>query len=656
MDAGLFEALPDAILVVDGEGRIVHANANAHLLFGHPAGGLVGLGVEVLMPEAVRARHREHRIAYAVAPRMRPMGAGGMSLVGQRRTGEQFPVEIALAPLDDGSGKREFLASIRDISETLRARQALQRSRYDRVIADLGQEALGARTAEAFIDCVSARLSVVMGGDAMVGLWLRDADGASRWASVSHPAVRRISPAVIARFATQAFRVFVRDDPPPGAASDLFEEGPFHACAFAPLVERETVAGALVALSSHLSHFDHDTQHLLQSAATLVAAVIQRSSTEEQLAHAQRLDSLGQLTGGIAHDFNNLLTVMSGSLQLLAAEQATPESIALIESALRAVRRGADLTDKLLSFGRRKQLRPAPIDACRLMGDIRVLLERTLSDNVRVTVEVAEGIPPAFADASQLDSALVNLALNARDAMPDGGSITLRVEEKWVAAGARAIAGLAPGHYIVYSVADTGLGMTPEVQARAIEPFFSTKRGRGNGLGLSMVYGFVQQSGGGMSINSAQAAGTRISLYLPVASQGVQERTTHRTAAAACGTVLIVEDDPEVRSIASAFVRSLGYGIVEVPDHESAIARLSQESNGIDLVFTDLMLGAGPDGAALAARVCERWPSIGVVVTSGHAHGLDLDSSALEILPKPYDREQLAAALARCRAATTRTT
>ncbi|MGO4550429.1 PAS domain S-box protein [Lysobacter sp. 2RAF19] len=652
MDTGLFDALPDALLIVDTHGRILRANANAHRMFGHATGNLVGLDIEALMPESVRTRHRDHRTAYANAPRVRPMGAGGMALVGQRRDGEQFPVEIALAPLPTQTGVKQFLASVRDISETLRAQQALERARYDRVIADLGQEALEARSPDAFVDALPMRLATTMGSDVHVAFWLRDATDGPRWTSTSDNVVRTIPAQLPARYVTQEFRVFSTDSGD-ARAVDLMRAIPdCNTLALAPLVDRGASTGALIAWSPQPSRFDHDAQHLLQSCATLIAAVLQRSRTEAQLAHAQRLDSLGQLTGGIAHDFNNLLTIMSGSLQLLAAEQeGDPGANALIESALRAVRRGADLTDKLLSFGRRKQLRPAPIDAARLLGDIKALLQRTLSHNIALNLEVPDGLPHAFADVAQLDAALVNLALNARDAMPDGGAITFSVEEQWCAAD-RVPAGVLPGHYVVYSVTDTGAGMRPDVRAHAVEPFFTTKGGRGSGLGLSMVYGFVQQSGGGMAIDSAPDAGTRVSLYLPVASQAT---TLARSAdadieVAHSGKALIVEDDEEVRTIASAFVRALGYDVVAVADHDAAIARLSDADGGYDVVFSDLMLGGGADGADLAARVHQQWPGIGVVITSGHAHGLEARSTAFEILHKPYDLAQLAAAFARCRA------
>jgi CheY-like chemotaxis protein len=344
--------------------------------------------------------------------------------------------------------------------------------------------------------------------------------------------------------------------------------------------------------------------------------------------------------------------VMSGCLQLIAAEPGTPAaSNALIESALRAVRNGAELTDKLLSFARRRQLRPSAIDATRLLKDIVMLLERTIGDAIRLRVEVAPGVPAAYADASQLDAALVNLALNARDAMPDGGEITFSVTERRIGPE-RPPADLAPGHYVVYSVSDTGAGMPAEVAARAVEPFFSTKGTRGSGLGLSMVYGFVQQSGGGMTIRSTPGMGTCVELLLPMANVPAAQsaKDAPMTPPLNPGRVLIVEDEEAVRDVAAAQARSLGYDVVTVEGFDAALAVLEAEADDIDVVFSDLMLGSGPDGLALANAVRQRWPGTPVLLTSGHPYGIALPpSSGIEMLAKPYDRERLAAALAACR-------
>ena len=655
MDTGLFESLPDALIIVDAHGRIVRTNAHADTLFGFPPGALIGQAIEALMPESSRARHREHRINYAASPRMRPMGAGGMVLVGRRHDGEEFPVEIALSPLAVDAGQARFLASIRDVSETLRARQALARARYDGLIAQLGQEALETRSMEWLVDRLPARLAATLGSDVDVGLCLRDASGRAEWVATSGAVARTVDPELVLRALEQTEAADVE-------AAILRARPRSRACAVASLGERGHASGMLVAWSMMGTRFDHDAQHLLHSAATLVVAFLQRKRAEEQLAHAQRLDALGQLTGGIAHDFNNLMTVLSGCLQLLAAEPGMPPpSTTLIESALRAVRRGTELTDKLLSFARRKQLRPTTIDATRLLEDIVLLLERTLGDGVRLEASIAPGVPPMYADAAHLDAALVNLALNARDAMPGGGTIAFSVEARTVPPD-DAPTDQAPGQYVVFVVADSGTGMSADVASRAIEPFFSTKAGRGSGLGLSMVYGFVQQSGGGMSIRSTPGTGTRIELFLPVAADpagvGLKDNATIVDTnietvedIAHPGKALVVEDDDAVRAVATAFMRSLGYSVIAAADYEAALACLDASEGTFDVVFSDLMLGPGPDGIALAQAIRTRWPRIGIVITSGHAQVLDAHRvPGTEMLAKPYDRDQLAAAVARSRA------
>src|SRR4249919_2636865 len=290
MDTGLFETLPDALILVDAQGRIVRANARAEALFGFPPGTLAGQAIEHLIPESVRASHREHREAYARAPRMRPMGTGGMTLVGQRSNGDVFPVEIALSPLADDAGEVRFLASIRDISETLRARQALVRARYDALIAQLGQEALETRSMEWLVDRLPARLAATLGSDVDVGLCLRDSTGRAEWVATSGAVARTVDPELVLRALEQTEAADVE-------AAILRARPRSRACAVASLGERGHASGMLVAWSMMGTRFDHDAQHLLHSAATLVVAFLQRKRAEEQLAHAQRLDALGQLTG-----------------------------------------------------------------------------------------------------------------------------------------------------------------------------------------------------------------------------------------------------------------------------------------------------------------------------------------------------------------------
>lgn len=647
---------PDALLLVDDSGCIVSANQQAERLFGYPAGGLSGLSVEQLMPESMREAHRGLRAGYMADPQLRPMGGSMMSLIGQGRDGQQFPVEIALSPIQDDDGVR-ILASVRDVSQTRRARQAMMRSRYDALVARIGQLALEAREESGVMEGTPAMLAEALGIEAVAVVFLRpDQDVIDFRASVGFGERVRsldVSQGEPWLALVQGEQMVIEDL----AARPMAEhEWPLPAVtggslAMMPMAGRGRTMGALLAQSSEPRRFDHDELHLLRSVATLLAALVQRRRTEEQLAHSQRLDALGQLTGGIAHDFNNLLTIMSGSLQLLEIEfAARPEAQELIASALRSATRGAELTGKLLAFARRQRLTPRAIDPQTLLHDLELMLKGTLGESIHLKVECAEDVPAAYADATQLDTALVNLALNARDAMPRGGEITFRASERWVTID-QASPELGAGHYVVFCVCDTGRGMTPETLARAAEPFFTTKAaGHGTGLGLSMAYGFIKQSGGNVKIESRLGYGTRVELYLPVAPSS-SSTTPPALPSLSTGygeTVLVVEDDPEVLSIATASLRSLGYRLISAGNAADALRALDANPS-VALLFSDVMLGPGMSGTELAQAARRRRPDLAVLLTSGYDNPMadTADGPAFEMLRKPYRREQLGVAIRR---------
>jgi PAS domain S-box-containing protein len=655
----LFESVPDALVVVDGTGRIAMANANAERLFGYARGAMNGLEIEALMPSSVRARHIQSRDGYMAAPRVRPMGGTGQALIGQRLGGEQFPVEIALSPLPGSDGPR-FLASVRDISETQRARQALVRARYDALVARIGQRALESPDGSDVIESLPLHLAETLDVDAVALVLLHGPRSGAEGRDLEVRAAHGFEPDLLeaalegdSEFgrALVGGRQAVLGEL--GATSDAVAALPGLAggsAALVPLLDRERPMGALVALSRQARRFDHDALHLLGSMANMLAALLQRRQTEEQLAHSQRLDAVGQLTGGIAHDFNNLLTIISGSLQLLELE-LTPgqhaDADALIASALRSVTRGAELTTKLLAFARRQRLTPAPVDPVALLRDLETMLRRTLGESIQLRVQLPGSLPAALADATQLDTALVNLSLNARDAMPRGGEITLSVREQAVADGED---GLAAGRYVVFAVEDTGHGMGPETLARAVDPFFTTKEGgRGSGLGLSMVYGFARQSGGGLRIDSRLGYGTRVELFLPVSREAATAAAANVPAArqGEGRTVLVVEDEPDVRAIAEAFLRSLGFATRAVGDAAQALALL-REGAVVDLLFSDVMLGEGMDGYALAHAARALRPQLPVLLASGYNETAARSGELpFELLRKPYRREQLAEAVQR---------
>ena len=657
----LFETAPDAMIVADRSGRIVLANPQAEQLFGYPTHGLDGQMIEVLLPQSVRAAHTVHRERYMSGPKARPMGAG-YELTGVRRNGQEFPVEIGLSPIA-ADGHALFAASIRDISETQRARQALVRARYDTFVAQVGRLLLNAPNYEAAIDSIPTLLASALEAGVVAIVLKSPHDPELRVRAATglpanlHDALEQAASRdqLIDKLASRDLAAIVLERAPPeefAALSAVLKDAGLQGAALVPLFDRYEPMGILLAAAAEADSFDHDKLHFLQSVANMLAAAMQRSRSEEQLAHAQRLDALGQLTGGIAHDFNNWLTVISGNLQLLEVEvEIPPASRKVMESASRAVDHCTALTRKLLGFARRRRLVPRPLQPAQVLADLVEMLGRTLGARIEVRVECPNRIPAVFADPVELDAALVNLAVNARDAMPGGGTLFFGAHERRVDEGAQD-AVLRPGQYVMFTVADNGSGMTREVLGRALEPFYTTKAaGKGSGLGLSMVYGFARQSGGELTIDSHPGLGTRIELLLPAAPTDADEEISSSPSAPGTGqaVILVVEDEPEVRTIAVSFMRSLGYVTHEAADAAGALEVLRQQPQ-IQLLFSDVMLGSGMTGLELALEARRLYPQLPVLLTSGHDPSPLNSSDAsgdFELLRKPYRRDELAHALQR---------
>ncbi|MCA1360465.1 CHASE3 domain-containing protein [Bradyrhizobium sp. IC3069] len=371
--------------------------------------------------------------------------------------------------------------------------------------------------------------------------------------------------------------------------------------------------------------------------------------TERQLHQSQKLDAIGKLTGGVAHDFNNMLTVISGNTETLVERlKDQPElqrTARLIDD---AAERCAELIQHLLAFARRQPLEPRNVDINAAISDIAKLLRPTLGEQIQIETVLEQGPMTTHIDPSRLTNAVLNMAINARDAMPGGGKLLLETHRVVLdEAYAQANADVAAGPYIMLAVSDTGTGMPPDVQQKAFEPFFTTKEvGKGSGLGLSMVYGFVKQSGGHIKIYSEEGHGTTIKLYLPP-GEGAADIATGVTPTAEGGaeTIFVVEDDPLVRNFVTAQLQSLGYKTVASPDGKAALD-LIEAGQSFDLLFTDVVIPGGMSGRELAEEVARRRPGVKVLYTSGYTdnaivHHGKLDDGVL-LLTKPYRRNQLA--------------
>jgi signal transduction histidine kinase len=375
---------------------------------------------------------------------------------------------------------------------------------------------------------------------------------------------------------------------------------------------------------------------------------------EEALRQSQKMEAVGQLTGGLAHDFNNLLTGISGSLQLLQtrlSQGRVNELDRYITAAEGAARRAASLTHRLLAFSRRQTLDPKPTNINRLISDLEELVRRTVGPSIEVEVVGAAGLWMALVDPNQLENALLNLCINARDAMPNGGRLTIETANKWLDERAARERELSPGQYLSLCVTDTGTGMTPEVMKRAFDPFFTTKPlGQGTGLGLSMIYGFARQSGGQVRIYSELGKGTTMCIYLP-RHQGRDEDARIASEwevaprAAQGETVLVVDDEPTVRMLVAEVLQELGYTAIEVTDGNAGLQVLRSEQR-IDLLITDVGLPGGINGRQVADSAREVRPDLKVLFITGYAENAVIGNGHLEpgmqVLAKPFPMEALA--------------
>jgi PAS domain S-box-containing protein len=374
--------------------------------------------------------------------------------------------------------------------------------------------------------------------------------------------------------------------------------------------------------------------------------------SERKLATAQRLDAVGQLTGGIAHDFNNLLTVITGNLELLESRTNDSSLQELVKEAQEAADLGAQLTDRLLTFARRRHLEVETLHLNEVVLKTTSLLRRTLGEQITLSTILEPNLWPTKSDPGQIESAIVNLALNARDAMPKGGRLTIETGNVTIEHdGMERLRHpeLRPGDYVEISVSDTGNGMTAEVQQRAFEPFFTTKsRGHGTGLGLSMIHGFARQSGGDVSIYSEEGHGTTVRLYLPrlEGSDWVAETKAVKESSSSTGErILVVEDDERVRNLTVKRLSELGYEVLQAADGVTAINML-EDGLRVDLVFTDVIMPGGVSGFDVIRRALELDPQTKAVVTSGYTEDIAIDQGqavgpAVRLLRKPYRQAEL---------------
>jgi PAS domain S-box-containing protein len=579
-------------------------------MFGTTASDLLGRNVSTLMPEPYRSAHDHYIHNYMRTGRKRIIGIG-REVVGLRRDGSTFPMHLSVGEFEAG-GKRFFIGGIHDLTLQKRAEaESLRQSTLFRAIFDNVPDPI-----------------ILSASDGRVML--------------CNPAVRDVFGHEPDQLIGQNIRVLYAEEagllPPTVRRGGQGE---------APVVQLRKADGTIFPGSSEPSPIlASDTGDL--GTVTLFRDLSRRIAQEQALRKAQRMEALGQLTGGIAHDFNNLLTIITGNHELLEMSLDDPDERDLLKRANDAAMMGARLTGRLLTFARRRPLEAVPVNLNEHVLGMMDLLRRTLGEAITIASSLTPMLWLVKSDPGEIENAVLNLAINARDAMPQGGRLLLQTRNVTLADGDPALEpGLQPGDYARLSVSDTGVGMPPEVMARAFEPFFTTKTsGRGTGLGLSTVYGFARASGGHVSIASEVGRGTSVHIYLPRsrrAAAGADREVRPHGADALVGVrVLVVEDQDPVREVTQRRLAGLGCEVTAVESAAAAVDLL-KAGTPYDVVFSDVVM-PGMTGLALRDWIKGNRPDIRVVLTSGYT-GDSMDADRSDVLRKPYTREDLARAI-----------
>nr|WP_277344537.1 ATP-binding protein [Oleiagrimonas sp. C23AA] len=652
----VLDAAPDAMLIVDQEGLIRCFNLPARELLGYGE-DIEGQPVERLVPEQRAQAHRRHRQEYARAPHRRPMGSG-LRLWARHADGHELPVEISLSPVRI-DGQACVIASIRDASLQHRAQDIQVRLQSQETLISLWEQALREDSLESCTrDAVRAlhelfsasRIRLYEIDDETLPVRLRAIrdtldQAPAQWQEIS------AEPDVAALFNDEMHAL---EQGLPPVAARLHQHADEALLMMSLRYQRKMVGALCISLPSR-TLFTRDQVYLAQSVTHLLAGVFARRRADQLLLLASKMEALGQLSGGVAHDFNNLLNIISGNLEILGdrlSERA--DCLQLIDTALRATRRGGELTKRLLMFARKRPPRVQTQAIEPLVEDIVPMLQRMVGKRIDIRLDMTPGLPAVSVDPTVLDACLVNLTTNARDAMPDGGIVDIRLRDATISErpAHQASSTFQGGRFVVVEVVDTGYGMNHETARRAFEPFFSTKpAGEGTGLGLSLASSLITQIGGYIALESIPDDGTRVTLYIPVATQVMATAPAHEDHREAIGhgeCILIVEDDAAVRDTAQAMTESLDYRVLTAGSVPEALQQL-HEHQDIALVLSDILIGREGNGLDLRQALRRTYPHIPVLFTSGYArpalqrHGIQAEQ--IDLLAKPYTRAQLGAAL-----------
>ncbi|HMD18483.1 MAG TPA: PAS domain S-box protein [Terriglobales bacterium] len=633
LSSDLLETLPDAIVAVDRAGTIVQVNSQTQELFGYDRDELIGQKVEMLVPENYRREHHHHRENFAQTPKARRMGAG-LDLFGRRRNGSEFPVEISLSPVSTEHGIF-VLSAIRDISDRKQIEEELRRAHeelYQKTVEQLGESR--SRLASIIDSSEDAIISKSL--DGTITSWNKGAERIYGYTpeEVIGKNISLLAPTDHPDEIPEILRKISRGE------SVEHDES-----------VRVTKDGRHLDVSISVSPL-RDAKGDIIGASAIERDITAQKRAEGQIHQSQKMEAIGRLAGGVAHDFNNILGIINACAEFLRDRlDPAAESSKYIENIKKSIERGSSLTRQLLTFSRSSVIQPCVLDLNERLKDVGKLLRPLMGDDVEILIVSKSPTAVVEADPGQLDQIVVNLAVNARDAMPRGGKFILETRaERFDEGFAEQHQAMSAGKYVVLAVSDTGNGMDEATASRIFEPFFTTKEmGKGTGLGLATVYGIVKQSAGHILVYSELGHGTTFKIYLPSADHKIGLETKPSEVETVSPkrqgtTILLVEDDEIMRSLTRQLLQEHGYTVVEADDGKSALEWVESHPGPIDLLLTDVVMRrmSGPE---LVERLNASQPNLKVVFMSGYTGELIAEREVLKrgitLLEKPFSRTAL---------------
>ena len=629
LSPNLLEAIPDAVAAVNQQGVIIQVNAQTEALFAYTRDELIGQKIEMLVPDRQRGQHHLHREHFHQQPKIRRMGSG-LDLLGRRRDGSEFSVEISLSPVTT-NGETMVLSVIRDISDRKRVEEELRRANEE-LDRRKSRELRDSQNRLALIVDSSQDAIIAKNLDGIVTHWNKAAEhmyGYSAQEMIGRP-ISVLAPKERVDEIPAILEKIRR-----GERVEYFES------------VRVTKDKRHLNVSISVSPV-HDAEGKVVGASTIARNITTQKKIEDQLRQSQKMEAVGRLAGGLAHDFNNLLGIVTACSELVRS-RVDANSVEYIDNIREATKRGASLTRQLLAFSRRQPVQTQLLDLNERLRQVSRLLHPLMGDDVEIVLLPRSANAIIEADPGQLDQIVINLAVNARDAMPHGGKLILETavfdfDELF----AREHSAIIVGRYAMLAVSDDGIGMDEATRSRIFEPFFTTKEiGKGSGLGLATVYGIIKQSGGHVWVYSEPGHGTTFKIYLPSAEHKLgtepaaqAEQLPPRREGV---NILLVEDDVIMRRLTRKMLEEHGYRVLEAEDGKSALDVIASDHASIDLILTDVVM-KGLTGPELGLRLLESHPAMKVVYMSGYTgelvarQGLE---GGIRLLEKPFTRADL---------------